>query len=109
MTKAEVTGERDLRYSGWHREKLPTWCYCTDLDFIEVRGNPDGSIRIVAFIEVKGQTGFLTGFQKKVFDELTKISGVPYYVVKHNDDMTEFVVDETKMTEEEYIEWIKKL
>ena len=109
MTKLEKTGKRDLRYSGWHREKLPYWCYCTDLDFIEVRRKEDGALHLVAFIEVKGPSGGLTDFQKFVFEELAKLSGVPFYAVTHNADMTEFIVDERVMTEGEYIEWVKKL
>jgi len=37
MTRKEITGERDLRFSGWVREKLPdssTGFRVTDIDFV---------------------------------------------------------------------------
>lgn len=88
---------------------MPSDCYCTDLDFIEVRGRPDGKLRIAAFIEVKSQTSYLSEFQEKVFGLLKKITGVPFYLVNYNQDLTEFEVDGRKMTEKEYVEWMKGL
>lgn len=117
--KKEITGKRTLNFSRFHREKLPSWCYCTDLDFIEVRskGTADGAIEIRAFLEVKGPTSNLTKFQQKVFAELSRVSNVPSYIVRHNEELTSFLVREIsynpsatkKMSREEFIEWVKSL
>lgn len=118
-TKKEVTGERSLNFSKFHRNRLASWCYCTDLDFIEVRskGTADGAIEIVAFLEVKGPTSNLTKFQQKVFAELSRLANVPCYLVRHNEDLSTFYVREISytpcttqtMNQDEFIEWIEAL
>ena len=94
MTSEGVRARRnstvDLRYSDWHRT-LPRHCYCTDLDFIEFR---DG--RIVAFIEAKLHKDRMTDFQEKVFRELEERSGIPCYLVRYNEELTNFQVTRIK-------------
>ncbi len=41
----EVTGKRPSGLSRWHRDALPWWAFCCDLDLVEVR---DGQIVAVA-------------------------------------------------------------
>ena len=90
MVRPEVTGERPLEYSQWHRRHAPSWCYCTDLDFIEWRSGRG----IVAVMEVKRGGACLTGFQLKVLKELSEKLGVPAYLIRHNEDLTEFRVEQ---------------
>jgi len=111
MTKPERTFNRDLRYSQWHRNKLSSDCYCSDLDWIEWRSGKG----IVAFIEAKLNRDRVTDFQRKIFLELEERSGIPFYVVRYNKDLTEFMVMRLNdnftdvFNEAEYIEWISNL
>ena len=100
----------DLRYSDWHRT-LPRHCYCTDLDFIEFRNG-----RIVAFIEAKLHKDRMTDFQEKVFRELEERSGIPCYLVRYNEELTNFQVTRIKdyfvlgeFSESDYREWLSSL
>jgi len=109
--RQERTFERDLRYSQWHRNKLPAKCCCTDLDWIEYRYGKG----IVAFIEAKLNKDRVTNFQRDVFQELERLTGVPFYVVRYNEELTEFMVmrlsdNFTEVFDEaEYIEWMSNL
>jgi len=109
--RQERTFTRDLRYSQWHRNRLPAKCCCTDLDWIEYRYGEG----IVAFIEAKLNNGRVTEFQRTVFLELEQLTGVPFYVVRYNEELTEFMVMRLNdnftdvFDEAEYIEWISNL
>ena len=108
MVNTEKKYSRDLRYNNWHRTALPNWCYCTDVDFLEVR-YVNGEMKIVAIIETKSGYSRLSDFQESVFEQLSKQSGIPWYVVRHNESMTDFEVNGKRMNEGEYITWIKSL
>lgn len=124
MTKQERTFNRDLTYSLWHRHKCPQWCYATDLDWLEVRSNADGSLRIAAIIETKHMGEGITQFQIKVFTTLSRLTGIPFYLVRFDTELENFVVTEYKQengddqitgytcdvqSEEEYLEWLRNL
>jgi hypothetical protein len=102
---------RDLSYSIWHRTRVPAHCYCTDLDWIEWRADRG----IVAFIESKIGTDRVTKFQREVFTELSEKTGIPFYVVRHNRELTEFMVMRLsdnftwQFNELEYINWLEAL
>jgi hypothetical protein len=110
LTKPEITGVRDLRYSLWHRTIGPE-VYATDLDFIEWR-NGRG---VVALIEAKQGRGRLSDFQRKVFCELSQRAKIPFYVVRYDETMTRFTVMRLpdnyadELSKEEYVDWLKKL
>lgn len=111
MTKPEFTNNRDLRYSHWHREALPGWCYATDLDWIEWRSDKG----IVAFLETK-MNGRLSPFQQKVYAELERITGIPAFYVSYDKQLTVFTVTRISdgssvgiFNEEEYVAWITGL
>jgi len=91
--KPERSGERDLSLSTWHRNEaenknLPaTWCYATDVDFVECRYR-NKILTIVAIIEaidcrdhkpITNET-----WQDKVLVLLATACKVKYYKVKHN-------------------------
>lgn len=111
MVRPEHTFNRDLRYSQWHRNRLPSDCYCSDLDWIEWR-NGRG---IVAFIETKANKGRVSDFQRKIFLELEERLGIPFFVVHYNDDLTEFMVMRLSdnftdvFDEAGYIAWLSNL
>ena len=110
MVKPERHNNRDLRYSKWHREKLPGFCYATDLDWIEWR--PDKGI--VAFIEAKiGISTPISKFQISVFEELEEKTGVPFFIVNHTEDMDLFKVTRKgrveRLDEAAFIEFMKQL
>ena len=110
MVREERHNRRDLRYSKWHRDNLPNYCYATDLDWIEWR--PDKGI--VAFVETKiGWDTPITSFQEKVFAELEEKSGVPVFVVNHTEKLDQFKVSRRgrvlRLDEVEFIEFMKQL
>lgn len=95
MVQKEVTGDRDLKYSRWHRfdaGHLSNNCKCLNIDFVEIRNNVP-----VAFIEVTETSYNLKDYpfskkyyHAKILNELTKLSSIPSYIVAHNHDLTEF-------------------
>jgi len=105
--------EVDKRYSDWHRARLPHNCYCTDLDYIEWRYEKGKGI--VAFIEAKLNNDHVTEFQRDVFQELERLTGVPFFVVRYNEELTEFMVMRLSdnftevFNETEYIAWVSNL
>ncbi|MCK5023410.1 MAG: hypothetical protein KAS04_04520 [Candidatus Aenigmarchaeota archaeon] len=66
-------------------------------------------MKIVAIIEVKSGYSRLTDFQESVFEQLSKQSGIPWYIVRYNHDMSDFEVNGRQMNEGEYVAWIKSL
>jgi len=100
--------KKSMTYNDWHRNALPSWCYCTDVDFLEVR-YVNGEMKIVAIIETKSGFSRLSDFQESVFEQLSKQSGIPWFLVRHNEAMTDFEVNGKQMNEGEYIAWIKSL
>lgn len=110
--KRELTGTRDLSYSKWHRT-LKKGCYATDLDWIEVRSDVNGDLEIVAFIEAKSITSYMTNFQSKVYGILSARTGIPYYEVQYSDDLSTFIVRgegfKRTMSEPEYRAWLEEL
>ena len=89
LTKQEIYPEyfEHKPFNRWHRKKLNEKCYATDLDLIERRKGRG----IVAFLEIKEKAN-LTYFQKLVFVELTQRTGIPFYFINHNKELTEFKV-----------------
>ena len=76
----EHSGNRrtDLAWSGWHRDKLPTWCGMTDADDIEVRY---GDAR--ALIETKDDRASpMQEWQKKIYCQLANGVGKPAFQVR---------------------------
>jgi len=117
MTKPEYTGKRSLDYSLWHREKLPSWCYTIDIDWVEIRGN-----KIVAIIETKDiRARNLNNWRIDKMLQIANALGVPCYVIHHNlaiakepKEKSFRVMDlRTNITkiynEEQYIEFLKQL
>jgi hypothetical protein len=78
MVKPELTGQRDLAYSKWHRT-LPNYCYMIDLDSVEWR-NGRG---VVALIETCRGTAvaYKKKFQLRVLKEIALKLQVPCYLV----------------------------
>jgi len=89
MVKPELTGERDLSYSRWHRTLGDSY-YMIDLDSIEWRSGKG----VVALIETARLQAIVykKKFQIKVMKELAQRLGVPAYLVLYNDELTLFEV-----------------
>lgn len=118
MVKPELTGQRDLTYSRWHRT-LPRWCWMVDLDSIEWRSERG----IVALIELARYeaTVYKKKFQLKVLKELARQAKIPAYLVLYHNSMNLFEVydlfsgetifecNKKVLTENEYREFIKSL
>ena len=82
-TKREITGERSLDFSSWHRRYLEEGSYNTDLDGVESR-YIDGELRNVALIEAKeGKNAVLCGLQRESMIQLSHDSGLPLYFVRY--------------------------
>lgn len=68
-TRKEITGKRDLTFSGWIRSHLPDSSVgfgVSDLDFIVCNWKE----KKLMFLEVKINNGQLTYFQKKIYTDL---------------------------------------
>jgi len=89
MVKPELTGERDLTYSRWHRT-LGDPYYMIDLDSIEWRSGKG----VVALIETARLEAIVykKKFQIKVMKELAQRLGVLAYLVLYNEELTLFEV-----------------
>ena len=71
MTKPEITGKRDLKFSGWIRKNLPdsyTGFLVSDLDFILYSRQS----KQIMWIEVKTRNKEISDWQKKLFVDLAK-------------------------------------
>lgn len=71
MTKQEITGIRDLTFSGWIRENLPDSSggfLVTDLDFILY----DYKTKKVMLLEIKTRNSCVQFWQSKIFGNLDK-------------------------------------
>lgn len=80
MSNIERTNRRDLTYSNLRRQYLFEGCLCTDVDFLEIRGN-----EIVGVHETKqGFDNFPTDFQKKWLKHSASSLCVPYYLTQFN-------------------------
>ena len=110
MTRKEITGERDLTYSKYHRT-LSNKCYYSDLDGIEYRYGRG----IVALIETKLWYGKLTKHQSNIMDDFKQNTKYPLYIVWYTRPIKAFKVfnwrtkEERVMSEPEYREWIESL
>ena len=110
MVRKEITGERDLTYSKYHRT-LSNKCYYSDLDGIEYRYGRG----IVALIELKLWYGKLGRHQPNVMDDFKLNTPYPLYVVWYTKPIKDFKVlnwrtkEECVMSEPEYREWIESL
>lgn len=78
----EYSYERNLDFSQWHRS-LSNKCIATNIDFMELRYK-NGGLTIPAFIEEKDDRATLKDWQKNAFITLSKMSGIPFYLIKHN-------------------------
>ena len=121
MTKAEITGNRDLKYSLWHRVSsghLSDRCKCINIDFLEIRDD-----KPVAFIEVAETKLKLEEYpfkykyyHAKILSKLTQMSGIPSYIVIHNEDLKRFKVYFSLPTDaciilsdNQYARWVENL
>jgi len=91
----EITGVRDLKYNNWHRT-LGNNCYAWNLDWVEVRPAANGELKIVAFIETAETTKFDSACltwksgHVNILNQLTKMTGIPSYVVYHDNTLSKF-------------------
>lgn len=123
MPMDERTGKRPKNYSIWHRNKLPEWCKMTDGDYFEQR-EIDGELRAVAYMETiqvsdvnAAQMGRYPVWPSKdaLCKEIQRKVKIPSFIVYHNPKCDDFLVFSytnhvyTRMTEEEYINFIKGL
>lgn len=116
MVKKEITNERDLKYSLWHRT-LSDRCLTWNIDFVEVRRD-----EIVALIEV-AETNYPLELvdlrfkqgHKFLLEKIYQMTKIPVYIVFHNFDMTFFkrfnlvngLID--LLTEKDYRNWLENL
>jgi len=121
MVSEEITGNRDLKYSLWHRVSsghLSDRCKAINIDFLEIRdGKP------VAFIEIAETKLPLEAYpfrykyyHAKILSTLKKMSGIPGYIVIHNDDLKRFKVyfslpydNSIIMSDIEYARWLESM
>lgn len=99
----------DMSYSNWHYT-LGDCCAC-DVDWIEttVDGEP------VAIIEtIKGIGKSITPYKKKVYERLSLLCGLPFFVVNYDFEKGQFVIIGQNglvliKNETEYKAWLRSL
>lgn len=121
MVSEEITKNRDLKYSLWHRVSsghLSDSCKCINIDFLEIRNN-----KPVAFFEIAETRLPLEEYpfrykyyHAKILSSLTKISGIPGYIVIHNSDLKRFKVycelprdTSVILSEQQYVSFLENL
>jgi len=121
MTSDEITGNRDLKYSLWHRVSsghLSDRCKCINIDFLEIRDD-----KPVAFIEIAETRLPLEVYpfrykfyHAKTLSKLTQMSRIPSYIVIHNEDLKRFKVYFSLptdkfiiMSDTQYASWLESL
>lgn len=125
MPREELTNNRPLNYSHWHRT-LGKRYYALDADWFEMRGEK-GELCIVAIIETmqipdskleKANKNYpLTKFKANAYRIIVNSISphVPFFTVWHNKECSRFLVfdydKETLMLyeEREYVQFIKSL
>lgn len=112
-----ISGLRDDRFQNWHKVSINSNCFCTDLDFVEIRKNRG----VVALIEAKKIGWFLgpKSLQRIQFPDMAEKLGVPFYFVQYAPDLTKFIVwhnigttkkeRSEEMSQKEYIKFIEEL
>ena len=118
MTKEEVTYNRDLKYSLWHREQgdMPA----INIDYVEMKGE-----KIVGLFEIAETSWPLEkitmdtvkkykSYHLTVFGAFMKRADFQCFIVYHNPELTQFKVfwlndegNERLMNKEEYTELLK--
>lgn len=125
MKRPEYSNNRDLSYSEWHRDHLPSECYVMNLDWIEYRKNNEDSRnpKIVCLIEDKDdRAGELQIWKRSVMIQIANALNVSAYIVYHNVcrrydhhslwkfKVTNLITNETQMMDEtQYRNFIEKL
>ncbi len=99
-TKMEKTGERNSKYSEWHRSLGPEYL-AIDIDFVEYRRNK-GIVGVLAvtgrckdeghIINSKKYIWERTEIERKIMKEISNKLNVPAYYVIHDDSLSIFHV-----------------
>jgi len=83
--RTDKTGKRDLSFSQWHRKFLGNQCYATDIDFLEYRIQPDGTILPKAFIEIKQahvkQSKYLCSTNTRAIWQVARQLGMRFFII----------------------------
>ena len=79
----ERVSVRDGTYSRWRRARCGRDQYCTDVDFLEWRGRPNGTRRLAALIEAKVEDAPFPDWQRDVICQLAAAAGIPAFLVRH--------------------------
>lgn len=99
----------DQSYSNWHYTLGD--CHACDIDWIETTANGEP----VAIIEtIKGLGKEITAYKKKVYENLSNLTGLPFYIVNHNLDRGLFAITDqggaTVLKDElQYMSWLRNL
>lgn len=107
-----------LGYNLWHRSELPTWCYATDLDFLEWASC--NGIEFRALIETKHADSIVTENKRKwqleIYEKIAKQNNIPVYVCTFESRFEKFLLEQTypiktinELTEQEYRDFQIKL
>ncbi len=99
----------DMSYSNWHYTLGD--CHACDIDWIETtpKGEP------VAIIEtIKGLGKPISLFKKAVYEKLSKLTGLPFYIVNYDFEKKRFaIINQRGITtikdEIQYKAWLRSL
>ena len=97
--RLDVEKTRDLSFSSWHRT-LPSFCFVTDVDFLEYR-IVNGTFMLKALFEVK--KGYVTdpkyvenNANFKAIKTLAQKAGLPFYHIWYKKDNYEDTTESIK-------------
>lgn len=97
--RAERTGRRPSALSRWHREALPWWAWCCDVDLVEVRRGR-GIVAVIEHGQVEGRPTAKRAraiaeckrLQLGVIRQIAQALDVAGLFVLHNEDMSRVAV-----------------
>lgn len=98
-----------MTYSNWHYELGD--CYACDIDWLEATA--DGAP--LAIIEtIKGLGKPITPYKKKIYENLSRLSGLPFYIVNYDFEKKRFAITNQKgitiiKDEIQYKAWLRSL
>ncbi|MGE5446707.1 MAG: hypothetical protein ACM3SR_19265 [Ignavibacteriales bacterium] len=107
--KRRIIQNPDMSYSNWHY-KLGDCCAC-DIDWVETNASREP----VAIIEtIKGLGKVITPYKREVYENLSRLSGLPFYIVNYDFEKGKFAITNQRgvtviKNEAEYKAWLGSL
>ena len=95
--RARQQHDPSMAYSDWHREELPSWYPCIDVDLIEFDRRSGEPYLLAEIVTISSPVGLskptkthpLTEFKAHAYGRLADLSGLPAYTIYCTPDVAE--------------------